>query len=159
MKYLFTFIFSFYFFALVSRQSAALSSATHHAMPPEFGGKWGTECLNTTFPLPTLLCAGYNVKLILKYFIFLSGNNIYYIISHHKYLLQIKFTTICPYMVDTGLCKKPRIRFESMMKVVDPGEAADMIVNAVRREVVEITIPSDLHYMNRVSIKVFKLNK
>ena len=28
-------------------------------MPPDFGRKWGTECLNTRFPLPTLLCAGY----------------------------------------------------------------------------------------------------
>ena len=45
MKYLY-----FHFFALVSRQSAALSSATQHAMPPEFGRKWGTECLNTRFP-------------------------------------------------------------------------------------------------------------
>ena len=48
----------------MSRLSAALSSATQHAMPPEFGRKWGTECLNTSFPLPTLLCAGYSVKLI-----------------------------------------------------------------------------------------------
>ena len=54
----------FHFFALVSRQSAALSSATQHAMP-DFGGKWGMECLNTRFPLPTLLCAGYSVRLIL----------------------------------------------------------------------------------------------
>ena len=46
--------------------SAALSSATQHAIPPEFGRKWGTECLNTRFPLPTLLCAGYSVKLILQ---------------------------------------------------------------------------------------------
>ena len=38
---------------------AALSSATEHAMPQEFGGEWGMECLNTKFPLPTLLCAGY----------------------------------------------------------------------------------------------------
>ena len=36
-----------------------MSSATQHAMPPEFGRKWGTEYLNTRFPLPTLLCAGY----------------------------------------------------------------------------------------------------
>ena len=59
----------FHFFALVSMLSAALSSATHHAMPPEFGRKWGTECLNTRFPLPTLLCAGNSVRLIffLKY--------------------------------------------------------------------------------------------
>ena len=36
----------FHFLALVSRQSAALSPATQHTMPPEFGRKWGTECLN-----------------------------------------------------------------------------------------------------------------
>ena len=29
----------------------------------EFGGKWGTECFNK-FPLPTLLCDEYSVKLI-----------------------------------------------------------------------------------------------
>ena len=36
-------------------------------MPPEFGRKWGTELLNTRFPLPTLLCAGYSVKLKQKH--------------------------------------------------------------------------------------------
>ena len=41
-----------------------LSSATQHAMSPEFVGKWGSQCLNTKFPLPTLLCAGNSVKLI-----------------------------------------------------------------------------------------------
>ena len=51
---------------MVSRQSAALSSTTEHAMPPELDGKCGTECLNTRFPLPTLLCAVYSVKLIKK---------------------------------------------------------------------------------------------
>ena len=38
-------------------------------MLPKFGRKWGTECLNTRFPLPTLQCAGYNVKLIFYYYI------------------------------------------------------------------------------------------
>ena len=42
---------------MLSRQSAALNSATQHAMPPESGGKWATECLNTRFPLLTMLCA------------------------------------------------------------------------------------------------------
>ena len=50
----------------MSRPSATLSSATQHAMPPEFSRKWGTECFNTRFPLPILLCAGYSVKLIKK---------------------------------------------------------------------------------------------
>ena len=55
----------------MSRQSAALSSATQHAMPPEFSAKWRTQSLNTRFPLPTwLLCigiqseAGFNIKVI-----------------------------------------------------------------------------------------------
>ena len=64
MKYLLKKLY-FHFIGLVSRQSTALGSATQHAMPPEFGRKWGTECLNTRFPLPSLLCAGYSVKLIL----------------------------------------------------------------------------------------------
>ena len=50
---------------MVSRQSAALSSDTQHAMPPKSGRKWGTECLNTKFPLPILLYVGYSVKLII----------------------------------------------------------------------------------------------
>ena len=63
--YFFIFI---HIFALVLRQSAALSSATQHAMPPESGRKWETECLNIRFPLPNLLCAGYSVKLkLIKY--------------------------------------------------------------------------------------------
>ena len=47
------------------RPSAALSSVTQYAMPSEFGGKWETECLKTRFSLPTLMCAGYRVKLII----------------------------------------------------------------------------------------------
>ena len=40
----------------MARLSAAFGSATLHAMPPEFGRKWGTKSLNSRFPLPTLLC-------------------------------------------------------------------------------------------------------
>ena len=56
--------FYFHFLAVVQRQSAALSSTPQHGMPPELGGKWGLEFLNTEFLLPTLLCAGHSVKLI-----------------------------------------------------------------------------------------------
>ena len=42
------------FFALESRQRSALSSSAQHATPPEFGGKWEAECLNTMFPLPSI---------------------------------------------------------------------------------------------------------
>ncbi|CAF4875424.1 unnamed protein product [Pieris macdunnoughi] len=64
-------------------------------------------------------------------------------------LSGIKLTTVCPTIVNTGLCKKPRIRFEKLFKVVEPGEAADTIINAMRRDQIEITIPQDLHYVNR----------
>ena len=37
----------FHFFSLVSEQTAALCSATRHAMPPEVDGKWETKYLNT----------------------------------------------------------------------------------------------------------------
>ena len=36
----------------------SLWSTTQQAMLLELGGKWGTECLDARFPLPTLLCAG-----------------------------------------------------------------------------------------------------
>ena len=55
----------FLFFALVSRLSATLSSATQHAMCVH-----STECFNFRFPLPTLLCAGYSVKLIYLFDLF-----------------------------------------------------------------------------------------
>ena len=58
---IFKFIISFC--ALTSRHSTVLSSATQHAIPSEFSEKWGKECLYTRFSLPTLLCAGYSVKL------------------------------------------------------------------------------------------------
>ena len=57
-------------FTLVSSQSAALSSVTQHAMPSEFSVKGETKCLNSRFPLPTALCAGYSVKLILDFLYF-----------------------------------------------------------------------------------------
>ena len=63
MKYLFIFKFLF----LWCRTKARRCSATPYAMHPEPGRKWGTECLNSRFPLPTMLCTGYSVKLKKKY--------------------------------------------------------------------------------------------
>lgn len=58
---------------------------------------------------------------------------------------KIKFTTICPYMVDTGLCKKPRIRFEGLMPLLTPKYVAEFIVDAQRRNVIETTIPGYIY--------------
>ncbi|XP_015602719.1 short-chain dehydrogenase/reductase family 16C member 6 [Cephus cinctus] len=54
---------------------------------------------------------------------------------------NVKFTTIYPYMVDTGLCKKPKMRFPSLMSLVSPQEAVSQIVSAQRRDLKEISIP------------------
>ena len=68
----FIYISIVYFFALVSRQSTANatkfnSSTTQHEILPELGRKWGTEWLNSRFPINiyklTLPCPEYSVKL------------------------------------------------------------------------------------------------
>lgn len=60
---------------------------------------------------------------------------------------DIKFTTIYPYMVDTGLCKKPKMRFASAMKLVKPYQAAAAIVKAQRLGVFEESIPKYFVYL------------
>ena len=74
----------FHLFALVSRQSAALSSVTQLAMPPGSGRKRRMECINTRFPLPTLLRTGYSVKLIYLIYLFF-----YKIKLHYKWKLHL----------------------------------------------------------------------
>ncbi|KZC06950.1 Epidermal retinol dehydrogenase 2 [Dufourea novaeangliae] len=61
---------------------------------------------------------------------------------------NIKFTTIYPYMVDTGLCKKPKIRFPGVMSMVSPKEAVAEIVSAQRRNIKETSIPACWAYVN-----------
>ena len=61
-----------------------LSSATQNAMPAEFGRKWGTEGLNTRFPLPTLLCAGYSEELFVLILNYLRDTTVtaFFLILH-----------------------------------------------------------------------------
>lgn len=61
---------------------------------------------------------------------------------------QIKYTVIYPYMVDTGLCKKPRIRFAKLMPLLSPKYVAEYIVDAQRKDVTESTIPGYIYYLN-----------
>ena len=56
IKYLFKFIFSLILSGVEAKRK--------YTKPSVFGGKWQTQCLNTTFPLPTLLYAEFSVKLI-----------------------------------------------------------------------------------------------
>lgn len=69
---------------------------------------------------------------------------------------RIKFTTICPYMVDTGLCKRPRIRFARLMPMLTPKYVAEFIVDAQRRDVVETTIPGYIYGLIVLGRLMFK---
>ena len=66
--------------------------------PPEFSRNWGTECLNTRFPLPTLQCAGYRVKLILFDFIcikiLLEISSMFKVKLKRKIVMKEKFEVI-----------------------------------------------------------------
>ncbi|XP_026280018.1 estradiol 17-beta-dehydrogenase 11 isoform X1 [Frankliniella occidentalis] len=64
--------------------------------------------------------------------------------------INVKFTTICPFMVDTGLCEKPRIKFPSILSMLGPSEAADEIITAMRRNYHEVSIPRSLLNINNV---------
>ncbi|KAK9505941.1 hypothetical protein O3M35_009896 [Rhynocoris fuscipes] len=64
---------------------------------------------------------------------------------------NVKFTAVYPYMVNTGLCKKPKIRFENLLGLVSPKEAASCIIRAMRRDLVATTIPPFLMGIHDVS--------
>lgn len=63
---------------------------------------------------------------------------------------NINFTTIYPYMVDTGLCKKPKIRFPNLMAMVTPKDAAVEIIKAQRRNIRELSIPGCWIQVNNI---------
>ncbi|KAM8717131.1 hypothetical protein ACLKA7_003924 [Drosophila subpalustris] len=60
----------------------------------------------------------------------------------------IKVTTIFPYMTNTGLCKYPKVKFPSILGLLDPKEVAKRIVEAHRADCVEVTIPRCLLHIN-----------
>ncbi|TGZ55688.1 Short-chain dehydrogenase/reductase family 16C member 6 [Temnothorax longispinosus] len=57
---------------------------------------------------------------------------------------QINFTTIYPYMVDTGLCKKPKINkmLEAFLLLSSPKDTASQIIKAQRQNIRRKSIPS-----------------
>lgn len=63
---------------------------------------------------------------------------------------NIKFTCIYPYMVDTGLCKKPKFRFPNLLALVPPKDAAAEIIKSQRRNVQEASIPSIFLHVNNI---------
>ncbi|XP_047121903.1 epidermal retinol dehydrogenase 2-like isoform X2 [Schistocerca piceifrons] len=70
---------------------------------------------------------------------------------------QIHFTTIFPFIVDTGLCQKPRTRFPSLLAIVQIPKAASEIIKAMRRNYNEYSIPNGLldlnHFLRLLPLK------
>uniref|UniRef100_A0A1A9WKW5 Short-chain dehydrogenase/reductase 3 n=1 Tax=Glossina brevipalpis TaxID=37001 RepID=A0A1A9WKW5_9MUSC len=64
------------------------------------------------------------------------------------YKNKITGSVIYPYMTNTGLCKKPIIKFPSVLGLLDPKVVAEHIVEAHRANIREVTIPSSLLYIN-----------
>jgi len=64
---------------------------------------------------------------------------------------NVGVTVVCPYMVDTGLCKRPYTRFESAMKMATPQQVASASISAQRQGVPILTIPTEYYYLNVVA--------
>lgn len=62
-----------------------------------------------------------------------------------------------PYMVDTGLCKKVKIRLETLMPLVNPEDAAAAIISAQRKGLQEVSIPRYLYHLAKLA-KMFPFN-
>lgn len=63
---------------------------------------------------------------------------------------DIKFTCVHPFVVDTGLAKKPRIRFPSISPITTPEHCAEKIIEGMRREEEMICIPSKDFYGHKI---------
>ena len=64
---------------------------------------------------------------------------------------NIYMTTIHPFVVDTGLAKKPRSRFQSLIPFTAPEIAAEKIISATRRNYEYDFIPSWLCFVSAVT--------
>ncbi|KAG5682539.1 hypothetical protein PVAND_011886 [Polypedilum vanderplanki] len=71
------------------------------------------------------------------------------LLMKYKGNCKIKFTMIFPYMVDTGLFKKASIRFEKLMPIIKPKNAAAAIISAQRKSLHEASIPRFLFHFQR----------
>lgn len=70
----------------------------------------------------------------------------------------IKTTTVYPFMVDTGLCKRPYVRFEKALNLLNPKDVADKIMLAQRTGLLECTVPRFLFGINNVARSVLVLS-
>lgn len=74
---------------------------------------------------------------------------------------QIKTTTVFPYIIDTGLAKKPKVRFPGLFPILPPSVVAKCVMSAQRQDVLERTVPREfvvtdaiLHYLPYAGAKI-----
>jgi len=60
----------------------------------------------------------------------------------------IHLMLVSPFIVETGMVKRPRIRFQSIMGIVDVSTAATSIINSMRRRAAIVFLPDILYYVS-----------
>lgn len=63
---------------------------------------------------------------------------------------RIGLTTVCPYMVDTGLCERPYVRFGWLLPLLRPERVAAAVIGAQRRGERVASLPAALMWSERV---------
>ncbi|CAK9805998.1 Short-chain dehydrogenase/reductase family 16C member 6 [Anthophora plagiata] len=64
---------------------------------------------------------------------------------------NVRFTTIYPFYVDTGLARDPKYRFPLIFGILSPEYAAGEIIKAIRRNYTEYSIPRCLLTLNSIN--------
>ena len=59
----------------------------------------------------------------------------------------ISLTVVHPFVVNTGLAKKPVTRFSTLLPFTEAAEAASIIIKAVKHNDYEVYVPSRLFYL------------
>ena len=64
---------------------------------------------------------------------------------------QVDMTVVHPFVVNTGLAKKPRTRFANLLPFSEASEAAAIILTAVKNNDFEVFVPTNLFYLFAVT--------
>merc|ERR1719244_2329243 len=61
---------------------------------------------------------------------------------------KIHLMLVSPFIVETGLVKRPRIRFPHFLGIVDVPSAANTIITSLRRRAAIVFIPDIFYYVS-----------
>ena len=63
----------------------------------------------------------------------------------------IKMTVVHPFVINTGLAEKPRTRFSALIPILEPAQAASIIIQGVKQNHYEVFVPTNLFYLFAIS--------